>query len=127
MKRRRQAEALEKINLLDLVPIRRAHWQEVGDCVVIERPKPSGSGLRGLLEWLRYRLAVRRIRLDERGSRAWLLLDGLHTVGEVASALRLEFGELVEPAEERIGHLVRMLHKEELLAYPGWDDLTGVP
>lgn len=124
MRRRRRAQALEKINLLELVPNRLAAWQEADGRVVIERPKPGGSGWRGFVEWLRYRLAVRRIRLDERGSRAWQLLDGSRTVGEVADALRQEFGEVVEPAEERVGHLVRMLHKEELLAYPGWDDAT---
>jgi len=111
--------------LLELAPIRRAIWQEVDGRVVIDRPKPGGSGLHGVIEWLRYWLAMRRIRLDKQGSRAWQLLDGSRTVGEAANALRLEFGEVVEPVEERLGHLVRMLHNEELLAYPGWDDVTG--
>jgi hypothetical protein len=96
--------------------VRVAPWKEEAGRVVIERPKPSGSlGTR-----LRYWLAVRRIRLDERGSFAWRLMDGEKTVAEMAEDLRQEYGEQVEPAEERAGQLVRMLHSEDLVAYPGW-------
>jgi len=84
---------------------------------VIERPWPK----RGLGMKLRYWLAVRRIRLDERGSYTWRLLDGERTVAELAEALRFEYGEQVEPAEDRAGQLIRMLHSEDLVGYPGWD------
>jgi hypothetical protein len=47
-------------------------------------------------------------------------MDGEKTVAEMAEDLRQEYGEQVEPAEERAGQLVRMLHSEDLLAYPGW-------
>jgi hypothetical protein len=57
--------------------------------VVIERPRPEGS----LGNRLRYWLAVRRIRLDLRGSQVWRLLDGETTVAEVAKALRQVDGE----------------------------------
>jgi len=120
MRRRRKAKELAQINLLELMPVRLAPWREVAGRVVIERPKPQGAGRMG--EKLRYWLAVRRIRLDERGSLVWRLLDGSKSVAEVATALHEEFGEQVEPAEERAGQLIRMLHKEDLLAYPGWDE-----
>jgi hypothetical protein len=119
--RRRRARELEQINLLELTPVRLASWSEVDGRVVIERPKPASAGK--VREQLRYWLAVRRIRLDERGSLAWRLLDGTKTVADVALALREEFGEQVEPAEDRAGHLVRMLHREDLLGYQGWDEI----
>ena len=124
MRRRRRARELEQINLLELTPVRLASWSEVDGRVVIERPKPESAKKIG--EQLRYWLAVRRIRLDERGSLVWKLLDGATSVAEVATALHVEFGELVEPAEDRAGQLVRMLHKEDLLAYPGWDEIRPV-
>jgi Tfp pilus assembly protein PilN len=120
MRRRRKAKELEQINLLELMPVRLATWSEKEGRVVIERPKPTGAGRVG--EKLRYWLAVRRIRLDERGSLVWLMLDGAKSVAQVADALREEFGEQVEPAEDRAGQLIRMLHKEDLVAYPGWDE-----
>jgi hypothetical protein len=118
-RRRRIAKQLEQINLLELTPVRLQPWSEVGGRVVVERRKPEGPGKLG--ERLRFWLAVRRIRLDEQGSHAWKLLDGERSVAEVAEGLRAEFGEGVEPAEERTGHLIRMLHQQELVAYAGWD------
>ena len=121
MRRRRKAKELEQINLLELMPVRLATWSESEGRVVIERPKPMGAGRVG--EKLRYWLAVRRIRLDEKGSLVWRLLDGAKSVADVANALREEYGEQVEPAEDRAGQLIRMLHKEDLVAYPGWDEI----
>ena len=106
---------------MELAPVRLAPWREVDGRVVIERPKPGSVG--GVREHMRYWLAVRRIRLDDKGSLAWKLFDGTKTVADVARALRDEFGERVEPAEDRAGHLVRMLHSEDLLGYPGWDEI----
>ena len=123
MKRRQKVQELESTNLLELMPVRQAAWSEVEGKVVIERTKPQGFGR--VREKLRYWLAIKRIRLDERGSLAWKLMDGSTSVAEVAQALRDEFGEAVEPAEERAGRLVRMLHKEDLLAYPGWDPVRA--
>lgn len=121
MNRRQRTKALKQVNLLELTPVRLATWTEADGKVVIERPKPASA--HQIRDQLRYWLAVRRIRLDERGSAVWLLLDGKKTVAQVAQALRSEFGPDVEPAEERTGDLVRMLHSEDLLAYPGWDSV----
>ena len=119
-------DPLGDINLLELAPVRVARWRQVEDRVVVERPKPRAPFPRILLEWLSYQLAVRRLRLDEIGSFAWQHLDGEHTVGQVAAALRDRFGDRVEPAEERLGHLVRLLRQEGLLAYPEWDPMPDI-
>ena len=116
-----QDEALAGENLLEMTPVRVAAWQEVKDRVVVERPRPSGRGIPGLGERLSYFLSMRKIRLDERGSFLWHLVDGRRSVAEVAEAMREQFGDEVEPAEERVGHLIRLLRRERLLAYPGWD------
>ena len=81
---------------MELAPVRLAPWREVDGRVVIERPKPGSVG--GVREHLRYWLAVRRIRLDDKGSLAWKLFDGTKTVADVATALREEFGEQVKAA-----------------------------
>lgn len=120
-KRRRQDE-LESVNLLELIPVRVAEWTERGDRVVLERPRPAKRGLRGLIDRLLFLLSARRIRLDALGSYAWLRIDGQKTVGQVAAKLREEFGSEVEPVEERLGHLVRILRSEGLVGYRGWDD-----
>ncbi len=121
MGRKQKEKALEGVNLLGLAPLRLAEWEEVGGRVVVLRPEPGSTGLRGLLDRFFHRMSANRIRLDEVGSFAWLHLDGERTVGEVAQLLTGEFGDRVAPAEERLAHLVWLLRKEGLLGYPGWD------
>jgi len=117
----RRANPLAQVNLLELRPVRAAEWEDADERVVVTRPPASGRGLARLLDWLQTTLAARRIRLDPVGSFAWRRLDGSRSVAEVAAELRVEFGDAVEPAEERLGHLVRQLRREKLLAYPDWD------
>jgi hypothetical protein len=112
---------LEDINLLEITPVCLAEWEETEDRIVVIRPKPLKPRFAAPLQWFFYLLSAKRIRLDPRSSLVWKCLDGKHTVADVAARLRSEFGESVEPAEERAGHLVRVLRREELVAYPGWD------
>jgi hypothetical protein len=113
---RRRRGGLAGVNLLDLTPRRTADWSEQDGIVVIARRAPK-RGWRTPLAWIGYRMSVKRVRLDDVGSFVWKLLDGRYTVAEVADALREEFGHRVEPAEERLGEMVRMLHDGGLITY----------
>jgi hypothetical protein len=112
-----------------LRPVRTAAWEEVDQRVIIDRPKPKWRGLTAPLERLGFWMSSRRIRLDPKGSFIWKLLDGGHSVQAIADGMRAEFGPEVEPAEERVGLLIRQLRTQEMLAYPGWDEdaVGGVP
>jgi hypothetical protein len=122
-KKKTQEKELAGVNLMGLTPRRVADWEEVGDRVVVIRPDPVSSGLRGMMDRFFHRMSARRIRLDDLGSFAWNRFDGETTVAEVGELMRDEFGERVEPVEERLGHLVWIMRKEGFLAYPGWDDV----
>jgi hypothetical protein len=50
-----------------------------------------------------------RLRLDEFGTAAWLAIDGRRDVGQIAGAMRAAFGEVAEPAEERLLEFLRRL------------------
>ena len=106
------------MNLLDLTPVAAAEAYEESERVVLIRPKPTTRGLRAPIAWLIYALAPRRLRLDAVGSFCWRHIDGRRTAGEIADALRGEFGESVEPAEERLGQFIHMLRREELVNFP---------
>lgn len=95
--------------------------------MVIERPRPTARGLRAATEWLSFLMSTRRIRLDPKGSYAWTRLDGHCSVRQLADAMRQEFGAEIEPAEERLGVLIRQLRTQELVAYPGWDGAGEAP
>lgn len=107
------------MNLLDVSPRREVPWEEDGGGLVTlvpERPKVRGP--RSLGRWLRYMMAPPRIRLDDVGSYAWLRLDGGTTVGRVAGEVREQFGDRVEPVEQRLGQLIRLLRHERFVSYP---------
>jgi len=120
--RKDRERELEGVNLLGLAPRRLAEWEEMDGRVVVLRPKPATGGLRGVLDRFFHRMSAERIRLDDVGSFAWRHFDGTRTAADVAGLLREEFGETVDPAEERLGHLVWIMRKEGFLAYPDWDD-----
>ena len=113
---------MAEVNLLDLKPARVAEWEEVDGHVVILRPPPRTTGIRRLVDRLLVEMSTRRIRLDETGSAVWLLLDGERTVADVVTEVRALFGDAVEPAEERVGTLVRLLHRQLFVEFPGVDD-----
>lgn len=121
MKRRGKPDPMAGVNLLDLAPERRAEWEEQESRVVVLRPEPTTTGARLWIDRVLYQLSARRIRLDEYGSCVWRHVDGQRTVADIAAALRDQFGDAVEPAEERVGKLIQVFHREELVAYPDLD------
>lgn len=106
------------MNLLELTPVAAAPAEERDGRVVIVRPRPVTRGVRAPFDWLAYLLAPRRLRLDDVGSFCWRQMDGRRTAGDIAEALRAEFGEVVEPAEERFAKFIRLLQREELVRFP---------
>ena len=121
MWKRRRVDELEDVNLLEVSPVRLADWIEKQGHVIVVRPKLKRPGPLGLIDHVLYLLSARRIRLDAFGSFAWLQLDGTRSVGQVVVLLREEFGDKVEPAEERVGHLIRVFRSQQFVAYPNWD------
>ena len=109
------------MNLLNLTPVAAAESEEEGGDIVVIRPRPVYHGLLTPFDWIVYLLAPRRLRLDNVGSFCWRQLDGRRTAGEIATALRAEFGDTVEPAEERVGQFIRSLRREELVHLPELD------
>ena len=106
------------MNLLELTPVVAAEAEEKDGRVVVIRPRPVTQGMRKPIDWLIYLLAARRLQLDEVGSFCWRHMDGRRTAGDIAEALRAEFGDSVEPAEERLGKFVRSLQREDLVTFP---------
>jgi hypothetical protein len=122
MWKRRRVDELEAVNLLEVSPVRLADWIEKQGRVIVVRPKFVRPGPLGLIDHVLHLLSARRIRLDAFGSFAWLQLDGTRSVGQVVVLLREEFGDKVEPVEERLGHLIRVFRSQQFVAYPRWDE-----
>lgn len=96
-------------------PRRRLDWRDLDDgrCVVL-RPK-FGEGRIG--RWLASKLgdSFYRIRLDDVGTFIWRACDGETPLTEIAGRLRAEFGERVEPAEERLARFVQSMLRSRMI------------
>jgi len=100
--------------ILAAVPRRLASWREdERGRVVLERPRPATTGLRGVGDLISWWLSPRRVRLDALGATAWRRLDGRTTVAEVAEALAA--GHAVKDARGRAARFVRLLRREGYL------------
>jgi hypothetical protein len=104
-----KASKQTEVNLLDLFPRRTVEFTTDADgkvTIVVPRFKR---------EWMRRMFAPKRkgpninVALDAFGSSVWQKCDGKTTVGGIADQLRAEFGEAVEPADERVAAFVKQL------------------
>ena len=96
-------------------PRRRLDWRDLDDgrCVVL-RPQ-LGEGRIG--RWLASKLGdpCYRIRLDDVGSFIWKACDGQTSLTAISGRLRNEFGERVEPAEERLARFVQSMLRSRMV------------
>jgi len=97
-------------------PRRRLDWRDLDDgrCVVL-RPQ-LGEGRIG--RWLASKLGdpCYRIRLDDVGSFIWKACDGETQMTEIAGRLRAEFGERIEPAEERLARFIQSMLRSRMIS-----------
>ena len=96
-------------------PRRRLDWRELesGNCVVL-RPR-FGQGRIG--RWLAGKLGdpCYRIRLDDVGTFIWKACDGDTPLTEIAGRLRAEFGDRIEPADERLARFVQSMLRSGMI------------
>ncbi len=92
----------------ELHPRRQCEWVETDSRVTLVVPRLGRGALaRALERWLRVR--PYQVHLDDLGTYVWRRCDGSTRVAEIASGLRDEFGERVEPAERRLVDFLQSL------------------
>lgn len=110
-------------NLLDMTLRREVKWDEdENGLVTLIRERPAIRGPRSLGRWISFMMAPPRIRLDEVGSYAWLNMNGGIDVRGLAGLLHTEFGDRVEPVNQRLGQLIRLLKRERFVSYVTSED-----
>lgn len=110
-------KVLGKANFLDLTPIQlRGFRQNEDGTVQILIPKFSG--------WLSSKLLQPLVKhphivlsLDELGAATWLLCNGNNTVRNICTTLKQQFGEKIQPAEERVTSFLSQLYKDKLIVF----------
>jgi hypothetical protein len=109
-------------DVLELVPVRSAEWDDRDGVVTVHRPRPLKQGV---LSRLSYAMSPRRLRLDERGSLSWRCLDGGTTVAELAVVLRREFPDDTVDVEQRLVQWLAALENAGLITDHGGEVYDG--
>lgn len=104
--------------LLDAIPERLIEWEKDGavNRAVLLVPR-FRSGF--LAKWLQPRLKkpFMRVKLDEIGTLIWENCDGKKSIREICSILEGQFGERVNPVENRTRFFFNSLYKSKFVRY----------
>lgn len=123
---RKKEKQKAEVNLLELIPSRRAEWEADEEGIVtIFKPKVTSRLMKKLIE-PRLKSKHMKIKLDELGSAVWALCDGERPVSEMIEALRERFGETIEPCEERLSLFMAMLEGEGFVCFENYEDCRRV-
>jgi len=98
---------------LELVPKRICEHEKNNEIVtVLYFKKPT------FIEKIFFRTLVNKpykIDLDEIGSFIWEQINASNNVNEITKLARANFGELIEPAENRVVQFIRQMHSTKLI------------
>lgn len=98
-----------------VVPRRELNWEDGQDGKAVLLVPRFRKGF--LSRWLQPRLKRPhiRVKLDDIGSFVWRLFDGENDFTTIVSAMRLHFGEKIEPAEDRLQKFLVLLYKDRFV------------
>lgn len=108
----------KKENYLDYVPVHalKHSWTADDDGLVTVHMRHDGVYDR-IAQRFFHRPAVSHIDLDEQGSFVWQQIDGERTVGQIAQAVKAQFGDQAEPLYDRLVQYMKILHNNGFIAY----------
>ncbi len=104
-------------NLLDYIPIKAVQSEHDSDGkVVILKPKFSQKLI---VKYVlpRMKRPNYRITLNDFVTAVWNHCDGRNTVADIATQLKKDFGETIEPVHERLGMFIRTLKTNRFIEY----------
>ena len=108
---------IENFHLMKIHPRRLLKWREDSEGkVVILRPK-LGDGALGCWISLRLRNPYYYIYLDDVGTLVWKRCDGKTGLSCIVTHVRQQFGERVEPVEQRLLKFIKQLREAKLIEF----------
>ncbi len=115
--KKKNRNELTQVNLWELIPVRNFN-HEINDdnLVTILIPKFTNNFL---VQFLMPRLKhpFIKVKLDKIGSAVWLEIDGVKSVGEIATLIESKFKEDVYPVEERFQKFFSQLFNHRFIKF----------
>jgi hypothetical protein len=100
-----------------MIPVQLAKYNTNSDNnITLLLPKFKNQTLRFLLIPRNHSQDI-HIKLDVFGTSTWLLIDGKNSVENICTKMRQQFGENIEPAEERVTKFLTKLYDNRYITY----------
>ncbi len=103
----------EEPNYKELVPARQCEFEDKNGTVTVLYKKEPSKFDKLFSRWLKNK--PYRIDLDEIGSFIWRKINGVLNIGEIIDIAQDNFGEKIEPAEERVIMFFKQMHRTKLI------------
>jgi hypothetical protein len=109
-----------------LIPERNMKWHIDPDTqfVVIKKPKFKNSFLKKYL-LPRLKRPDYSVKLDKVGSFVWQNIDGKVSFGEIAEKMIKEFGDSIEPVNDRLGQFINSLRQYDFIIFVNMEDIDS--
>jgi hypothetical protein len=116
----------EQIDWTKLIPQRSINWEinPETNFVLIKKPKFKNPLLQKYL-LPRLKRPDYTVNLDNVGSFVWKNIDGKINFGEIAERMRREFGDLVEPVDDRLGQFINSLRRYDFITFVNMEDIVS--
>jgi hypothetical protein len=116
----------EQIDWTKLIPQRSINWEinPETNFVLIKKPKFKNPLLQKYL-LPRLKRPDYTVNLDKVGSFVWKNIDGKINFGEIAERMRREFGDLVEPVDDRLGQFINSLRRYDFITFVNMEDIVS--
>jgi hypothetical protein len=109
-----------------LIPERSMNWEINPETklVVIKKPKFKNAYLKKYI-LPKLKNPNYTVKLDKIGSFVWQLIDGKLSFGDIAVKMSEEFGELIEPVNNRLGQFINSLRRYEFIHFVNLEEIIS--
>jgi hypothetical protein len=109
-----------------LIPERSMNWEinPETNLVVIKKPKFKNPYLKKYL-LPKLKNPNYAVKLDKIGSFVWRHIDGKSSFGDIAIKMFEEFGELIEPVNDRLGQFINSLRRYEFIQFVNLEEIIS--
>ena len=109
-----------------LIPGRNIDWEIDPDSnfVILKKPKFKNPFLKKFL-LPKLKKQDFSIKLDKIGSFVWHKIDGKLTFGEIAVRMSENFGESIEPVNDRLGQFINALRRYDFITFINMEDIAS--
>jgi len=109
-----------------LIPDRKMDWEIDPDTnfVIIKKPKFKNPLLKKYLI-PRLKRSDYSVKLDKVGSFVWHIIDGKLSFGEIALKMSEEFGESIEPVNDRLGQFINSLRRNDFITFKNLEEINS--